>query len=117
MMERLTVRCGNGEAEPIGDALSYQMIDKLCAYEDAEEQGLLVRLPCKVGDTVFRIWNGEIEQYQVVSVWFNDHIKRRFHAECFPFCRFYDEDIGKRIFFNREEVEAALANMREADDG
>lgn len=26
--------------------------EKLAAYEDAEEQGLLLKLPCKVGDTV-----------------------------------------------------------------
>lgn len=29
------------------------MIKKLANYEDLEEQGLLVRLPCKVGDTVY----------------------------------------------------------------
>ena len=28
-------------------------IDKLSAYEDAEDQGLLLKLPCKVGDTVY----------------------------------------------------------------
>lgn len=28
-------------------------ITKLATYEDAEEQGLLIRLPCKVGDTVY----------------------------------------------------------------
>lgn len=28
-------------------------IAKLAAYEQAEEQGLLLRLPCKVGDTVY----------------------------------------------------------------
>lgn len=33
-------------------------------YRNAEEQGLLVRLPCKVGDTVYKLWyapcrNGE----------------------------------------------------------
>lgn len=33
---------------PVGKA-----IEKLCDYEDAEEQGLLVRLPCKVGDIVY----------------------------------------------------------------
>ena len=27
--------------------------EKLGKYEDAEEQGLLLRLPCKVGDTVW----------------------------------------------------------------
>lgn len=26
---------------------------KLCDYEDLEEQGLLVRLPCKIGDIVY----------------------------------------------------------------
>lgn len=30
-----------------------EMGKKLKAYEDAEEQGLLLRLPCKVGDTIF----------------------------------------------------------------
>ena len=30
-----------------------KFLDRLAAYDDAEEQGLLVRLPCKVGDTVF----------------------------------------------------------------
>lgn len=31
----------------------YPAIEKLATYEDLEEQGLLVRLPCKVGDTVY----------------------------------------------------------------
>lgn len=30
-------------------------IDKLAEYEDMEEQGRLVKLPCKVGDTLYRI--------------------------------------------------------------
>ena len=32
-----------------------KVLRKLAEYEDAEEQGLLVRLPCKVGDTVYLI--------------------------------------------------------------
>lgn len=32
-----------------------RMNDKLREYEDAEEQGLLIRLPCKVGDKVYAI--------------------------------------------------------------
>lgn len=31
----------------------YRVFEKLADYEDAEEQGLLVRLPCKVGDIVY----------------------------------------------------------------
>ena len=29
------------------------LAEKLCEYEDLEEQGNLLRLPCKVGDTVW----------------------------------------------------------------
>ena len=29
------------------------MVNRLAKFEDLEEQGLLVRLPCKVGDTVY----------------------------------------------------------------
>lgn len=32
-----------------------KIIDRLAEYEDLEEQGLLVRLPCKVGDDIYYI--------------------------------------------------------------
>ena len=35
------------------DELLYEIANRLAEYEDMEEQGLLVRLPCKVGDTVY----------------------------------------------------------------
>lgn len=35
---------------PVGKA-----IEKLADYEDAEEQGLLVRLPVKIGDDIYKI--------------------------------------------------------------
>lgn len=31
------------------------LMRKLAAYEDAEEQGLLVRLPCKIGTVCYRM--------------------------------------------------------------
>ena len=33
-------------------------LEELKSYKDLEEQGLLVRLPCKVGDILFRINKG-----------------------------------------------------------
>lgn len=64
-MERLTKRLGNKgtvvftqgkyeETIPAEMAVNETRIvlKKLCDYEDLEEQGLLVRLPCKVGDMV-----------------------------------------------------------------
>ena len=63
-MERLTERernvDGTGVAkEEITDGLlkpfADKILTKLAVYEDLEEQGLLVRLPCNVGDTVYRV--------------------------------------------------------------
>ena len=32
-----------------------ELVDTLVEYEDAEEQGMLLRLPCKVGDKFYRV--------------------------------------------------------------
>ena len=60
-MKRLTTRTSmDGKAKLIvrdgtlSDKLIEQIaIQRLAEYEDAEEQGLLVRLPCKVGDRMY----------------------------------------------------------------
>ena len=40
----------------------------LAELEDAEEQGLLVRLPCKVGDTIFSFrWSIKNQKYEVCT--------------------------------------------------
>ena len=62
--ERLTYRRADGAACPNiqeEDVLAgwgeyvQKTADKLCDYEDAEEQGLLVILPVKAGDTVYQL--------------------------------------------------------------
>lgn len=58
-MERLTEWIDDGEhrqAIPKTDIRNNghnKCCNKLAEYEDLEEQGLLVRLPCKVGNTVY----------------------------------------------------------------
>lgn len=44
------------------------LAEKLCEYEDLEEQGRLVKLPCKVGDTVYKAdkVREKIKQYKVI---------------------------------------------------
>ena len=78
-MERLTERDEFGNADIVGvDGADLQLnlayeefnkvtdaLNKLAEYEDAEEQGLLLRLPCKdvfesSGDTVYYIFDYEI---------------------------------------------------------
>lgn len=56
-MERLTERydiAPDGESDVWVKQHDYiSAVRKLCDYEDLEEQGLLVKLPCKVGDIVY----------------------------------------------------------------
>lgn len=62
-MERLTRRSANGTgvyATPSGEPVKWEdnrhnVLQKLTEYEDLEEQGRLIKLPCKVGDTVWQI--------------------------------------------------------------
>ena len=92
-------------------------LQRLAAYEDAEEQGLLVRLPCKVGDTVYRIEVGccEYREKDACAVYCEgyDYACPDYKADrLLVVGRFSLNDIaslGKTVFLTREEAEAALA--------
>ena len=130
-MERLTEYMGNGEdyesINPIDTPYEYgkanlqSLINKLAAYEDAEEQGLLLRLPCKVGDTLYRVNKGAKEpviMMRVIQLYIKqihkDRTVMRIDAindtdmgeSCYLPC-----DIGERIFLTRAEAEAKLKEI------
>ena len=48
---------------------------KLKEYEDLEEQGLLIRLPCKVGDTVWEVDTIELycDEYRITNINITEH--------------------------------------------
>lgn len=71
-------------------------IDKLAAYEDAEEQGRLVILPCKVGETVWRV-NFDKRRKRIEEIRFDVNVYNAF---------------GKTVFLTREEAEAALQEKK-----
>ena len=85
------------------------LIAKLAAYEDAEEQGLLVQLPCKVGDMVYykrgRDILGDTAERIVVDGIDNQIILNAHRT--FLFC-----DLGRNVFLTYEEAEAALKERR-----
>lgn len=78
------------------------VIDKLAEYEDLEEQGLLIRLPCKVGDIVYTKCSWGIEKGVVGSI---EIIADRIFVN-----NIHGGMIGEinNIFLTREEAEAAL---------
>ena len=77
-MERLTKTYSDGthganDNLPCGEnSYTYKglLLEALGKYEDAEEQGLLLRLPCKVGDTVYHVVQGRIVEVSNVDLFF-----------------------------------------------
>ena len=110
MMERLTYRTAKGEAignssvADIGDIL-----EKLAEYEDLEEQGLLLRLPCKVGTTVYNTtwWDDVQEKVKVDGKTFYRTLhKHKVSKSTFSLVDIYD--FGKTVFLTKAEAEQKL---------
>lgn len=55
---------------PISEEGIDKVIQKLGEYEDLEEQGRLVKLPCKVGSTVYHVVQGRIVEVSNVDLFF-----------------------------------------------
>lgn len=105
-------------------------LEKLADYEDLEEQGLLVRLPVKIGDDIYKIpskanyelnvlngykANNRVYHQKVYSIvfsqrgWFVQCDKDSIHA---PNVICVDVEYGKTWFLTREEAEKKLEEMK-----
>ena len=96
------------------DELLYEIANRLAEYEDMEEQGLLVRLPCKVGDTVYDI-SEFVEGIPCPEMYefHTDYIGIRKSDDgktviSLDFMDYYMDDFGRIVFTSREEAEKAL---------
>ena len=92
------------------DELLLEIANRLAEYEDMEEQGLLLRLPCKVGDRVYGIHGGKTI-LPMVAKWIETNecgwtIAAQYAPMAPKFYRF--ADFGKTVFTSREEAEKAL---------
>ena len=109
MAERLTVSCK--EIPTLCDNAEYwlQVYFKLQHYEDLEEQGRLIELPCKIGDTVWDIkWWDDTTETRVIDgkTYFRRVMKHKVTKSKFSLCDY--EGLGKTVFLTKEDAEAAL---------
>lgn len=134
MAERLTERFSNGQAAAAGcgnnckydykycddnfagdcPALT-EIYEKLAHYEDLEEQGRLITLPCAVGDTVYGIvWenchDGKCPWLDTTGKCTKGGISSEYCPQEVISWEFALEDLynPRRFYLTREEAEAAL---------
>ena len=93
-------------------------IDRLLEIAEADKDGRCVVLPCKVGDTVWRIVrDGEphITRDEVRDMYFADDMT--LCVELVGGRVTFTEKFGKTVFLSREEAEKALREMEGKKDG
>lgn len=124
-MERLTERFKNGQAAVYGcgNNCKYdfkychnyledcptinEIYEKLAVYEDLEEQGKLLKLPCAVGDKVYlpNKYVGKVIDFEIIEICiFKEEIMFIDDSEN----EYFIDDFGKTVFLTKEEAEAAL---------
>ena len=133
-MERLTEKIGNTNCvKGCGSNCKYgfqhcrtedwencktieDVIDKLAEYEDLEEQGLLLRLSCKIGDTIWYVDNDDDDypiklEIDTISIDDNKNIWYYANDDVYGKFSFIDSDFGKTVFLTKAEAKQKLKEM------
>lgn len=93
-----------------------EAVTRLAYYEDLEESGRLVVLPCKAGDLVYipghrlaaQIDEITIDATNGVILCWSEYEAGPELTELWDDGWFTPEDVGRTVFLTREEAEAAL---------
>lgn len=128
-MERLTERVNDrlimmkqdsGDNVPYyWDEGNFKVAEKLADYEDAEEQGLLVRLPVSIGAKVYMIASlfdcvYNYDNCKATQKWKCEedirceYERKSYYVKEIEFISIMKDSIGKSIFLTREEAEKKL---------
>lgn len=90
-------------------------------YKELEEQGRLIKLPCKVVDKVYLVLETDLDEYEIVESMLIGYCNRMnneyfsMYIDCEEIndsLEFKREDFGKEIFLTREEAEAKLKEVQ-----
>ena len=99
-------------------------LEELKSYKDLEEQGLFVRLPCKVGDMVWDNDFGYPESYEIKAFSYgycDSYVEPDIEDQIIFYYENYSgsitgafpmSEIGKTVFLTHEEAEKKLEEMK-----
>lgn len=84
-------------------------LEELKRYRDLEEQGRLLVLPCKVGDTVYEIIEETVpNRYFYINEWPVQDVS----AKAVKYADEWEPHDYGNLYFTREEAEAALERRK-----
>ena len=100
-----------------GDFGSANVLGRLAEYEDLEEQGLLLRLPCQIGEIIYDPTNrNTINEYRVTGIkeeafalWIEWKLEKGFVYQSIYGVEV--GEIGKTVFLTKAEAEQKLKEM------
>ena len=108
------------QAKKVDDVgLTTHILQELKEYRDLEEQGLLLKLPCKIGDTVYQLINSHIYEYKVIGICFDIFQNKWMYEVAYQIglewfktmCDFDAFGKSKTVFLTKEEAEKALERL------
>ena len=86
-----------------------ELRERLKYYEDLEEQGRLLVLPCKVGDTVYEIIEETVpNRYFYINEWQVQDVS----TQSIKYADEWEQYDYENLYFTREGAEAALERRR-----
>lgn len=128
--EKNTIVIPNSFISSADCAEKYEQVAKwlkeLKSYKDAEEQGLLVRLPVATGTNVYVVGSFldciyDYEHCEATQKWKCEEYvqceyeKKKYYVKEIKFTSIMKNSIGKSIFLTREEAEKKLEEMKAND--
>lgn len=97
-------------------------------YEKLKEEGKILKLPCKIGDTIYTV-NNSLQQkpfeYEIELAGYSSHISEEGFKSGFYFAarqkndtqiihEFEDKDINKTVFLSKKDAEKKLSEIKAA---
>ena len=86
-------------------------LEELKCYKDLEEQGRLLVLPCKVGDTVYEIIEETVPNHYF---YISEHKVQDVSVKAVKYADEWEPYDYENLYFTREEAEAAMKKRRRA---
>lgn len=109
----LDITCQPSEARKI-----LNLATKLKEYEDLEEQGRLIKLPCKIGTEVYNTtWWDDVQEKIVVKGKTYYRTVRKHKVTKSTFSYFDIGEFGKTVFLTQAEAEEKLKELRGKENG